>query len=34
MCDLSYAPGAENDAAIDELARRLQEALGARARVD
>jgi hypothetical protein len=26
-CELSYAPGAENDAAVDELARRLQAAL-------
>jgi hypothetical protein len=33
-CELSYAPGADNDAAVDELARRLQLALGARARVD
>jgi hypothetical protein len=27
-CKLSYAPGAENDAAADELARRVQVALG------
>jgi hypothetical protein len=33
-CELSYAPGAENDAAVDELARRLQAALGPQARVN
>jgi len=31
-CELSYAPGPENDAAVDELARRVQEALGANGR--
>lgn len=34
MCELSYAPGADNDAAVDELARRLQAALGPSARVN
>ncbi len=33
-CELSYAPGAENDAAVDELARRLQVALGPAAKVN
>jgi hypothetical protein len=33
-CSLSYAPGASNDAAVDELARRLRERLGPLARVD
>jgi hypothetical protein len=33
-CNLSYAPGAENDAAVDDLARRLRIALGATAQVD
>jgi hypothetical protein len=28
MCELTYAPGAQNDAAVDELARRVQDALG------
>jgi hypothetical protein len=28
MCTFSYAPGAENDAAVDELARRLRAQLG------
>jgi hypothetical protein len=27
MCELSYAPGADNDAAVDDLARRLHTAL-------
>jgi len=30
ICELSYAPGADNDAAVDELARRVQTALGER----
>jgi hypothetical protein len=30
MCMLSSAPGSDNDAAVDELARRLQAALGPR----
>jgi hypothetical protein len=34
MCDLSYAPGADNDAAVDELARRVRETLGPQARVN
>jgi hypothetical protein len=34
VCELSYAPGADNDAAVDELARRLQAALGPSARVN
>jgi hypothetical protein len=29
LCQLSYAPGEDNDAAVDELARRVQAALGA-----
>ncbi|HVU52062.1 MAG TPA: hypothetical protein VHL80_15295 [Polyangia bacterium] len=33
-CKLSYAPGADNDAAVDELARRVQVALGADGRVN
>jgi hypothetical protein len=33
-CELSYAPGADNDAAVDELARRLQAALGSNGRVN
>jgi hypothetical protein len=33
-CELSYAPGANNDAAVDELARRLQAAFGPKARVN
>jgi hypothetical protein len=32
-CRLSYAPGEENDAAVDELARRVRVALGADAHV-
>jgi hypothetical protein len=31
---MSYAPGADNDAAVDELARRVRVALGPTARVD
>jgi hypothetical protein len=34
LCQLSYAPGAENDAAVDELARRVQSALGPAATVN
>jgi len=34
MCELTYAPGAENDAAVDELARRVQLALGPAATVN
>jgi hypothetical protein len=34
LCELSYAPGPENDAAVDELARRVQAALGAAARLN
>ncbi|HEX4404263.1 MAG TPA: hypothetical protein VH560_05510 [Polyangia bacterium] len=34
MCDLSYAPGEDNDAAVDELARRLRVALSPAARLD
>jgi hypothetical protein len=33
-CKLSYAPGEHNDAAVDELARRLRVALGAQASVE
>jgi hypothetical protein len=33
-CQLSYAPGADNDAAVDELARRVQVALGPSATVN
>jgi hypothetical protein len=33
-CEMSYAPGADNDAAVDELARRVRVALGPTARVD
>ncbi|HVZ74654.1 MAG TPA: hypothetical protein VHJ20_19865 [Polyangia bacterium] len=33
-CEITYAPGNDNDAAVDELARRLREALGAHAQVD
>jgi hypothetical protein len=33
-CELSYAPGADNDAAVDELARRVQAALGPNGRVN
>jgi hypothetical protein len=33
-CPMSYAPGADNDAAVDELARRLRERLGPRASVN
>lgn len=33
-CKLSYAPGAQNDAVVDELARRLQSALGPTGSVD
>jgi hypothetical protein len=33
-CTLSYAPGTDNDSAIDELARRLRVALGAHASVE
>jgi hypothetical protein len=33
-CDLSSAPGEDNDAAVDELGRRLQAALGPRASVN
>jgi hypothetical protein len=33
-CQLSYAPGADNDAAVDELARRVQVALGPAATVN
>jgi len=32
-CELTYAPGADNDAAVDELARRVQLALGGEGRV-
>jgi hypothetical protein len=32
-CKMSYAPGKENDAAVDELARRVQIALGGEGRV-
>jgi hypothetical protein len=34
LCQLSYAPGAENDAAVDELARRVRAALGENASVN
>ncbi|HSZ82434.1 MAG TPA: hypothetical protein VLA14_09135 [Polyangia bacterium] len=34
MCELSSAPGDDNDAAVDELARRLRAALSPTARVD
>jgi hypothetical protein len=34
MCELSNAPGAENDSAVDELARRVQMALGPAATVN
>jgi hypothetical protein len=34
MCQLSYAPGESNDAAVDELGRRLQAALGPNAIVN
>ncbi len=33
-CRLSYAPGEENDAAVDELARRVRVALGGGAHVN
>jgi hypothetical protein len=33
-CEMSYAPGSDNDAAVDELARRVQVALGPTARVN
>jgi hypothetical protein len=33
-CELSYAPGTDNDAAVDELARRVQAALGPISRVN
>jgi hypothetical protein len=33
-CDLTYAPGEQNDAAVDELARRVQAELGSRGRVN
>jgi hypothetical protein len=33
-CELTYAPGADNDAAVDELARRVQAELGARGRIN
>jgi hypothetical protein len=33
-CELSYAPGEDNDAAVDDLARRLQAALGPGTRVN
>jgi hypothetical protein len=33
-CELSYAPGADNDAAVDELARRVRVALGSAATVN
>jgi hypothetical protein len=33
-CELTSAPGPENDAAVDELARRLQAALGPHGRVN
>jgi hypothetical protein len=33
-CELSYAPGDDNDAAVDALARRLQAALGPGTRVN
>jgi hypothetical protein len=33
-CELSYAPGEDNDAAVDELARRVKVALGPSARVN
>jgi hypothetical protein len=33
-CEMSYAPGADNDAAVDELARRVRAALGPTARVN
>jgi hypothetical protein len=32
-CELTYAPGADNDAAVDELARRVRIALGGEGRV-
>jgi hypothetical protein len=34
ICDLSYAPGADNDAAVDELARRVRETLGPKDKVN
>jgi hypothetical protein len=34
ICTLSYAPGSDNDAAVDELARRVQVALGPSGRVN
>ena len=34
MCELTPAPGADNDAAVDELARRVQAALGPSGRVN
>jgi hypothetical protein len=34
MCQLTSAPGVDNDAAVDELARRLQAALGPSGRVN
>jgi len=34
ICELTSAPGADNDAAVDELARRLQAALGPSGRVN
>ncbi len=34
LCEMSYAPGEDNDAAVDELARRLQAALGPSGRVN
>jgi hypothetical protein len=33
-CPLTYAPGADNDAAVDELARRVQVALGSEGHVN
>ena len=33
-CELTSAPGPDNDAAVDDLARRLRAALGPRSRVD
>lgn len=34
MCELTSAPGADNDAAVDELARRVQAAFGPSGRVN
>jgi hypothetical protein len=34
ICELTSAPGADNDAAVDELARRVQAALGSHGRVN